>query len=231
MDQPYVVHPYWHGDGRWENFFELFRYPRRGGLSFCDIFRHILHLGWDASLEPPVIPEAWRTEALDLAAAHGFVIGKSVIFFPDNNSNPIFPDRMWELLANEFIKNGRKVFTNMAGNNRGPRLAPIRNTAGITIPVHLAMPLVEIAGRYVSGNNGLAVTLDMAKVRSEGTLLIYNKPFQLNSYYAKDPVTLQSSRYHGFSEILTPEYLVSPDDYDALIPDIAANNLKTALVW
>jgi hypothetical protein len=190
-----------------------------------------LHLGWDAPAELPVVSKEWQTEAQTVATAHGFEPGKSVIFFPDNNSNPIFPDRFWELLADEFIKNGRKVFTNLAGNLNGSRKEPIRKTQGINIPLHLAIPWVEIAGRYISGANGLACTLDIAKVRSEGTVLLYNGTYKINSYEVKDPVVFQSARYHRLSDTLIPEYLVDPNNYDGLVSDIAANNPATALVW
>jgi hypothetical protein len=232
MDMPFVAHPFWHGDGRWEHFQELFRYPKRGGVGFCDIFRHILHLDWDTPLELPVIPEEWRQEAAAYAAETGMVPGKSVILFPDNNSNPGFPDSFWKLIADECRKNGRKVFTNLAGNRQGPRTEPFEGTSGINIPLRLAIPLVEIAGRYIAGVNGLICALQLAKAQSEATLLIYSKPFKLNAYHAKDPIPHQSLRYLGFSDQLATEYLVDPDQVSPdLIADIVANNPRSALVW
>jgi hypothetical protein len=232
MGQPYIVHPFWHGEGRWEHFIELFKYPKRGGVSFSDLFRHILHLGWDTPLEPPVIPDEWRKEAEIYAEQAGLEPGNSVILFPDNNSNPAFPSGLWEPLAEELNRRGKKVFTNLAGNAKGPRAEPFGHTTGINIPLHLAIPLIEIAGRYISGNNGLITSFLIARARSEGTVLIYNKSFQLNDYIAKDPITFQSYRYMGFTDDPPTEYLIDPDqDYTPYIADIAANNPKTALAW
>jgi hypothetical protein len=231
-DQPFVAHPYWHGEGRWEGFFELFRYPKRGGVGFADLYRHMLRLGWDAPLARPTVPQEWRKEAENIAAQLGVIPGKSVILFPDNNSNPTFSASFWEPLAEELSKSGLKVFTNLAGNRNGRRKEPFKGTSAIVTPLHLAIPLVEIAGRYISGANGLIAILMMAEVRSEGTLLIYNKPYSLNDYTAKDPVAIQSARYLGFSDLLPNEYLVDPDQVTAsLLADIAANNPKTAFVW
>lgn len=230
-DQPFVVHPFWHSPGQWERFFELFRFPGRGGLSISDIFRFILRLDWDAPFDMPVIPPEWKEEAVRLAQQAGMVPGKSVILFPDNNSNPGFPMPFWEQLAAEFTKQGLAVFTNMAGNNKGGRAEPIRNTRSIDVTVRNAIPLVELAGRYVSGVNGLASMMDIARVNSLGTVLVYGKPFRLNSFDVNYPIPYQSARYHGFSDRITTEFLVDPDAYTDLIPDIASNNQARALVW
>ena len=232
MDQPWIVSPLWHGDGRWEHFSELFRYPKRGGLAFADIYRHVMHLDWDAPIDVPVIPDDWRKEAEQFAASVGMVPGKSAILFPNNNSNPELPDPFWQALANQLVANGLKVFTNMAGNAKGPRQTSFQGTTEIKVPLKLAVPLMEIAGRFISGNNGLIVTAMLANVRSEGSILISNKPFVLNSYEAKDPIPWQSLRYVGIPWQPFNEYLVVPDKLDqSLIAAIAANDKAAAFVW
>ncbi len=235
IDQPFVAHPFWVGDGRLDRMFELFRYPGRGGLSFADMFRYMLHLDWDAPLARPVIPKAWRDEADSYAQSIGMVPGKSVILFPDNNTTEALPTEFWQSLTEHLTKAGWKVFTNMFGNAKGMREAPIEGTSAMTVPIHLAIPLVEIAGRYISGVNGISAMMVGCHANSQFTHLITcrapGKEHSHNGTLITDPVSLYSYKYSWISGG-TPvrEYVVCPDeDMSSIIQDIADDNPATAL--
>jgi hypothetical protein len=156
LDVPFCAHPYYLGDGRSDEITYLFKYPGRGGLNVTDMYRYLLRLPWDAPLERPVIPTEWEQEALLLADSVGMEIGKSITLFPANSSeHPQFPDVFWETLAARATDNGYKVFTNMKGGNFRPKTMPIVGTTPIDVPVHLGLPLVNLAGRTISGAHGM----------------------------------------------------------------------------
>lgn len=235
IDQPFIAHPFWVGDGRLDRIMQLYRYPGRGGITFTDVCRYILHLGWDAPLARPTIPQAWTDEAHSYAQSIGMVPGKSVILSPDNNSVEALPVEFWQPLADELNRLGWKVFTNLAGNTaNGPRSAPFEGTSAITLPLHLVIPLVELAGRYISGNNGLACMLIGSHAKCQFTWLINrrdpSKIYSINGTVYNDPVVDTSIRIAGVTNEPTREYVVCPDeDMSNLIRDIAEDNPASAL--
>ena len=107
----------------------------------------------------PKIPDEWRQEAADYGDSLGMEPGRSVILFPDNNTNPAAPGPIWQDIADALGRQGWMVFTNMAGNRFGRRVAPFTGTRPIDITVRSAVPLVERAGRYVSMANGMQLML------------------------------------------------------------------------
>jgi len=156
LDMPFCGHPYDHGDCRGNELFYLFKYPGRGGISLTDLFRHLLRLPWDSQLERPVIPAEWDAEAQELAESMGLLAGKSVLVFPANSSpHPQFPDVFWEALVTQLVSNGVKVFTNMKGGNFRPKTLPIPGSTPVEVPLHLALPLVRLAGRTICAAHGM----------------------------------------------------------------------------
>jgi hypothetical protein len=156
LDVPFCGHPYDHGDCRGDELFYLFKYPGRGGISLTDLFRYMLRLPWDAQIERPTILPDWDAEALRLAESIGMPIGKSVLLFPANSSpHPRFPDVFWETLATRLADNGQRVFTNMKGGNFRPDTMPIVGTTPVEVPIHLALSLVQLAGRTICSAHGM----------------------------------------------------------------------------
>jgi hypothetical protein len=156
LDIPFCAHPYDHGDGRLDQIGYLLKYPGRGGLTFTDTIRYLLRLPWNSELERPTIPAEWTEEAQRFAAEVGMIPGKSVTLFPASSSPvPQFPDMFWATLVDRLNARGYKVFCNMKGGNVRPATMPIPGTIPIEVPVHLALPLVKIAGRTISSANGL----------------------------------------------------------------------------
>jgi len=156
LDMPFCAHPYDHGDCRTDELMYLFKFPGRGGISMSDLFRYLLRLPWHACLERPTIPSEWTMEAEEKAKSVGMERGGSVILFPANSS-PIgqFSDIVWSTLVARLTARGERVFCNMTGGNFRPTTMPIAGSIPIEIPVHLALPLVSIAGRTISGSNGM----------------------------------------------------------------------------
>jgi hypothetical protein len=156
LDVPFCAHPYDLGDGRSDELMYLYKYPGRGGLNFTDMYRYLLRLPWNASLERPQIPEQWDREAQQMADSVGMKKGQSVTLFPANSSqHPQFPDVFWEALAARLAERGLKVFTNMKGGNFRPKTMPIAGTTPIEVPMHLSLSLVRYAGRTISGAHGM----------------------------------------------------------------------------
>lgn len=135
----------------------LMRYPGRGGVSLTDMFRFVLRLPWNSRLEPPKILPEWEEDAWQLAKKVGLRVGRSVLLCPINNSGKKMPDVFWETTAARLIENGYKVFTNMGGINsfNSPPTMPVKGTVPVDLPVHLAMIFMNLAGRVISGGNGM----------------------------------------------------------------------------
>ena len=234
IDSPIVAHPYWHGPGQhFNDVAELFGFPGRGGIKFADWMRIPLRLPWESTLDQPVIPDLWREAAKVYAEEVGLEQGNSVILFPDNNSQPPLPMQVWDDLAAELRKLGKKVFTNMAGNRFGARTEPVAGTHPIQVDLRLAIPLVELAGRFVAMSNGLSSMLTGCKVRAEHTYLILkplpDEPMYVNEHLLKNPVLIQSQEIIGFGDGPWHEYVIEAGtDYSQVIRDAAANNLDAA---
>lgn len=160
LDGPICAHPYDNGDCRTDSLFYLFKYRGRGGISLTDLFRYLLRLPWNARLDRPRMLPEWEDEAERVAEEVGLERGRSVILFPANSS-PIaqFPDIIWSTLTARLKELGYLVFCNMKGGNFRPKTMPIVGSTPIEVPVHLAAPLVRLAGRTVTGPNGMQFLL------------------------------------------------------------------------
>lgn len=234
IDQPFVAHPFFVGDGRLIRLFEAYGGRNMGGIGFTDIYRHILHLDWNAPIASPAIPHPWREDASIYANEIGVVPGASVILFPDNNSCENLPTEFWQLLVNKLISLGLKVFTNMAGNASNKRAKSFDGTTPIDISISSVIPLVEMAGRYISGSNGMACMLAGCRVNSKGTFLLNQrtpgKEYSVNGSVVEDAVRQTSLKHLWITNDPIREYVVCPDeDMSSVILDIAEDNPKSAL--
>ncbi|PLZ01911.1 hypothetical protein CY652_12800 [Burkholderia sp. WAC0059] len=158
LDIPICAHQYELGDGRIDDMQYLLKYPGRGGLTCTDIFRHLLRLPWNTALERPTVPEQFVAEARQFAAKAGIVPDQSVILFPAANSNTRYsqlPDTMWKTVVARLKELGYTVFCNMKGGNHRPATMPVEGAIPIEVPMHLALPLVTIAGRTITSSTGL----------------------------------------------------------------------------
>ena len=229
MDEPIIAHPAWHGTGN--QIFRMMirlRYPEKGGLNFLDQWRMMLRLPWDAPIERPHVPDAWREEALHYAKALNMPLGESVIIFPDNNTNPPLPASVWEKLARAYSDLGLTVYTNLAGNRQGQRREPLIGTRPITINLQNAIPLVELAGRYATMANGMQGLLQGSGIKAKHTYLIHDAPkgrIWGNLGYEVDDMMMQSSHCTG---VIAPpyfEYLVNEQTMTVqLAAEIARDN-------
>ena len=229
IDEPIIAHPAWHGTGN--HIFRLtlrLRFPNKGGLNFSDQFRMMLRLPWDAEIEKPVIPEAWRDAARIYADSIGMPLGHSVIIFPDNNTNPPLPSSVWEKLARAYSNQGLTVFTNLAGNRFGARREPLPGTRPVMVTLENAIPLVELAGRYATMANGMHALLQGSGVRAKHTYLLHDtekgKIWGKLGYEVHD-MMMQSSYCGGFASPPFFEYLVNEATMtDELAEEIARDN-------
>lgn len=226
-DMPIIAHPYWNGDGRLDLLNQLYAYPGRGGITLSDCMRYVLHLDWSATTDLPTIHGVWRQAAETYAAQLGMVRGESVILLPDNNSNTPLPNEFWQSLADKLCAEGKMVFTNLAGNAyQGQRQEPFKNTHAISLTLDQAIPLVEYAGRAISGCNGMYAMLGASQIAADVTGLIYMPPkpgYEVNGLKISAPIPYQSIRYFGepYGDRVK-EYLVNPDTFnDDVVSEIA----------
>ncbi|HWZ47454.1 MAG TPA: hypothetical protein VNX00_04450 [Herbaspirillum sp.] len=215
LDMPFCGHPYDLGDGRADELGYLFKFPGRGGLSFVDIFRHVLRLPWDAQIERPKIPEEWAREANEFAISASMEYHNSVILFPANSS-PIaqFPDILWSTLVARLKANGYKVFCNMKGGNFRPQTMPIAGAIPIEIPVHLSLPLVSIAGRTISGSNGMQF-LQMLGGRFENMTVMFPVSSQFGDFEMNGRIY---SPTNPISQYMCPELCVDVSFAEYAVP-------------
>ena len=227
VDNPIIAHPYWHGDGRLGEFLSLSALGGGRGILFTDMFRHILRVSWDTELATPCVPEKWQREALSLCMECGVVPGESVVLFPENNSVSAFPEEIWERIGAALVKAGKTVFTNCYGSSKGHRAYPVAGTRSIIVPLHLATPIVNLAGRAIGGANGLVATMVAHPRTANITNLIYaseSQAFRLNGMITRHPVAMQSIVNTGVGTERLTEFVVDPDHCDdALIQQIVAN--------
>lgn len=236
-DEPILAHPYFFtNDFTILRLLELFQYPGRGGVTLADQFRLMLRLDWTAPLAKPVIPAIWREEAAAYAAEVGIEPGRSVVLLPDNNSVAPLPDSFWQALAGELGRLGYKVFTNMVGNNAGPRTAPLDGTSPVHLTVRLAIPLMELVGRFISMSNGMSALLIACGVKAQHELLILLPPegdaVSFTGLAPANAFTSQSMRFAALGEGPFREFAVRPGDDNAeLIKAIARGDLSRAIQW
>jgi hypothetical protein len=228
LDMPFCGHPYDMGDARTDSLGYLFKFPGRGGLSFIDMFRHILRLPWDAQIERPTIPALWAEEARDFAMSIGLEYRNSVTLFPANSS-PIaqFPDILWSTLAARLIEKGYKVFCNMKGGNFRPETMPIAGTIPVEIPVHLSLPLVSLAGRTISGSNGMQF-LQMLGGQFENMTVLFPVDSDFGDYEMNGRIYSPTS---PISQIMCPELCVGISFTEYAVPhDGSAGELQKIAV-
>lgn len=146
---------------------KLIGWPGRGRLSQIDLQRLAFRLPWNAKLEKCTIPQAWEHEAKEYAKAVGLEAGKSVVLFPINNSNVMLPKTFWDAVADQLCKMGYKVFVNTLGAMSTCR-APlfVDNATPITLPIRLALPIVQMAGKVIIGLNGFQVLTTLCELKN-----------------------------------------------------------------
>jgi hypothetical protein len=227
LDVPFCAHPYDLGDCRGDRLLYLWKTPGRGGLSQTDLLRYLLRLPWDARLERPQLLPQWIAEAKELARQVGLEHGNSVTLFPANSS-PIaqFPDVVWSTLVARLNERGYKVFCNMKGGNFRPKTMPIAGSIPIEIPMHLSLPLVSLAGRTISGPNGmqflqmLGGRFDQMTVLAPGTVNLDD--YEMNSRTYSYPATLAQFMYPEMCiDMPFSEYKVPYDGSEAELQRIA----------
>jgi hypothetical protein len=126
----------------------------RGGLSFFDMHRYIMRLPWSAQITRGRIDSELSFVAEKYCAQHGIERGKSVIFFPGNNTNLPAPAYLWQSMAKKFTARGIKVFQCTSGAQILP-LSLDHSLPSLDMTPGLAVAVSKFAGHVVTGSNGL----------------------------------------------------------------------------
>ena len=126
-------------------------------LSHVEVIRALLRL-------PPATPfytlnagleEEFTEKARDVLTDAGGIAGNSIILNPANNTHKEFSPEFWARIAKTLNGLGYKVFTNTSSLlfRDSPSIIPF--TTGIILPPHLATAIIDCAGTFISGVNGL----------------------------------------------------------------------------
>ncbi len=151
------------GDGRGFSLHQLLiDHPGRGGLSFPDMYRYAMKLPWDSRITLGEIRADTAVEARIQAELKGVEPGNSVVFFTGNNSNKPAPTELWNSLAREYRRAGKKVFFNSQGGLFQPKGLDLDGPQ-LGLSSSVALGVCEIAGHMVSCANGLVLMALMTK--------------------------------------------------------------------
>lgn len=123
-------------------------------MSFLDMYRYMLRLPWESEICRGKISSGLSEYAFSYSKKHGVEPGKSVIFFLGNNTNKPAPASLWESLASSFQEKGIKIFACISG----AKFLPTKLTLDVPfleMTPGLAVAVSRIAGRVVSGSNGV----------------------------------------------------------------------------
>ena len=198
-------------------------------------------MDWDARLNPPVVPDIWQTEAAHIALDSGIESGRSVILFPDNDSPSPLPSSFWQRLVNELNAQGRKVFVNTFGikdhrNIVHPREEIFEGAHPIEVQARHAIPLVEMAGKFISQPNGITTMVLGTKVRCQSSILLAksspNYTSMINGADAGPHGYLQTSwRAVGVADTAPAEYVIDLEspELNAVIRAIATDDHSLCL--
>lgn len=146
----------------------LGRYPGRGGISETDMMRFVLRLPWNARLDPPRISPQAEDGAWELGRRVGLRLGRSVLLCPINNSARRFPDIFWSAVAARLGELGYTVFTNVGGlkPHNGLATMPVAGTTAVDLPIDMVIPFIQLAGRVISGGNGMCFLIMLAMLKT-----------------------------------------------------------------
>ncbi len=233
LDVPINMWPGLHGDGRLLEIHDLKSYKGgRGGLSYIDMHRYMLRIGWDAKIEKFNIPAQLEYDAKKYAENIGIVPGMSVILFIGNNSNSPAPSAVFVQIAKEYCNKGYKVFFNKKGAMHINDDSDIKLYANeIDLNIEMAISVANIAGNVVMSSNGLTLLF----------LLLFNMNFNLFVLLTDGISSDGGHTYRTINFLMGSHYLVSPelvfnkDNYrefivERNISDDDINNLSSAIV-
>lgn len=182
LDYPMEAHTSGFGFEFSDGISHLFKWPGRGGISSIDLARFVFRLPWNSRLERPVIPADWVVEAEKLAEEVGLVPGRSVVLFPINNTNRMYPEVFWDAVANRLIENGYKVFTNTLGvtPGRGREPLTVKGTIPVNLSINIGLTFSKLAGRVIIGGNGMQILLSLLGCKELDVSVLLAIPSQIS---------------------------------------------------
>lgn len=157
LDVPFNTWPDQNGDGRLLDIHYLLSNGNgRGGLTYFDLYRHILRLDWHSPVEKGHISSDLRAVAAKYCEEHGIVKGNSVILFPGGNTGKPTSGILWESISKFYKNHGLDVYVNFAGSALRPQTNCSLGTE-LNLPIDLAVAVSEYAGNMVIATSGLVL--------------------------------------------------------------------------
>ena len=152
-------------DGRLNEIHELrARSPGRGGLGYSDLYRHLMHLDWDAKLQLTSLPESIVAPLREKILKLDFnPLERNVIIFPSNNSNIPATSECWRAICDRYHEEGCNIYLNYHGGYlsdfRPPKYAKV-----IQLGIFPALVFSELCKDVVISSNGLVMLMLLLRI-------------------------------------------------------------------
>lgn len=147
-------------DGRLNEIHELrTRSPGRGGLGYADLYRHLMHLDWDAKLQLTSLPESIVAPLREKILKLDFdPLERNVIMFPSNNSNIPSKSECWRAICDCYHDEGFNIYLNYHGGYLSD-FCPPKYAKVIQLGIFPALVFSELCKDVVISSNGLVMLM------------------------------------------------------------------------
>jgi hypothetical protein len=134
---------------------QLKRLGNYRGLNFYEAYRkNLFSFSKDEKIALPKNTEDF-TE--DFFINHKLQKGKTVVMSPYANTSSKIPEKVWDLLIQQYIGEGYSVCTNCSGEEK-----PLNHTIEIRLPIRQMIPFCEKAGVFIGLRSGLCEVISSA---------------------------------------------------------------------
>ena len=181
-NQALFIHPHHVNDTRVDDFTNL------EGVSQAQMYANLLRLPIHSPIALPRPKPEYFRKAEGLCHQMGFIRGRTAVLFPDSNSWPPVSEDFWKRLPAVISQAGWTVFTNAAGDHRGPRRTPLPGTKLAEFPLELAIPVLAYAGWAIGALCGFMNVVISSRVPCRKTVVVRGpargRELRFNEYIA-----------------------------------------------
>jgi ADP-heptose:LPS heptosyltransferase len=131
----------------------------RPGEQYAATIKRCLKLPADSMESWPTLRPEYYEKAKAKFESHHLPYGKTVVLFPSTNSTTRFPDEIWQTISKIVRSKGWEICVNTQSKCKIPHVKRVY------FPLEEAIPLVEMAGWFISQRSGICDILESAKCR------------------------------------------------------------------
>jgi hypothetical protein len=126
-----------------------------GKLNYLDFLTFITGADFAIPTNLLSLPKELIDEASNICISAGMAKGKAVIISVDNNTNPEFSADFWISIVELIKSKGLIPFLNTSFYRDDHQRILAAGALNINLPPHLVVPIINFAGHYCGGMNGL----------------------------------------------------------------------------